>query len=331
MLVGERDTIADLVAATSISLDFPDHLRAEGDRFDRVWEERWVAATGYARLIPQAVGKLLEQAGCAPEDVDRFVLACPAARVLKGLSRKLGVAPERFQDNLVGSVGDTGAALPLLMLAAALEQAAPGERIVVAGFGSGCDALLLRTTDRVAEPKAGRLGVSGHLASRQELDSYEKYAVFKRTLPLEVGIRGEANPITAQSVLARERCAILGLVGVRCTECGTPQYPPGRVCAKPDCRAFDAMEAYPFSGRKATAFTYTGDNLAFSLDPPAIYGLVDFDGGGRMQLDFTDCRLGDLEVGMPLELTFRRKYLDEARALNGYFWKARPTRLGEEG
>ena len=71
------------------------------------------------------------------------------------------------------------------------------------------------------------------------------------------------------------------------------------------------------------------DYLAFSLDPPAIYGLVDFAGGGRMQLDFTDCTLRELQVGMAVEPTFRRKYLDEQRAVSGYFWKVRPVRAGK--
>lgn len=326
VVAGEGGSVADLVAAASVTADFPDHLRATGDRFDRVWEERWVAAAGYGRLIPEAVGALLAKAGCAPADVARFVVACPVPRVLAGFARKLGVPPERFQDNLAGQVGDTGAALPLMMLAAALDDAAPGDRIVLAGFGSGCDALLLRATDRLPALRAGLTGLAAQLAARHELESYEKYAVFKRALPLEVGIRGEANPITAQSVLARERCAILGLVGARCTACGTPQYPPGRVCASPGCREVDAMEPYPFAGRSGKLFTFTGDNLAFSLDPPAIYGLVDFEGGGRMQLDLTDCGLAEMSVGMPVELVFRRKYLDTERAMSGYFWKARPAR-----
>ncbi len=326
--VGDEGVLAELVASTSVSADFPDHLRAAGDRFDRVWEERWVASAGYARLLPQAVGALLDQAGLEPGDVEHYALACPAPRVLAGLGKRLGVPPERLQDNLAGEVGDAGAALPLLMLVGALESAAPGDRIVLAGFGSGCDALLLRCTDRLPEARDGRRGLAGHLAIRAELDSYEKYAVFRRLLPLEVGIRGEANPITAQSVLARDRCAILGLMGGRCKTCGTPQYPVERVCANLECRTYDHMEPYAFSGRPATAFTFTGDNLAFSLDPPAIYGLVDFEGGGRMQLDFTDCRLPELSMGLPLELVFRRKYLDEQRAMSGYFWKARPMRSG---
>jgi uncharacterized OB-fold protein len=70
--------------------------------------------------------------------------------------------------------------------------------------------------------------------------------------------------------------------------------------------------------------TFTADNLAASLDPPAIYGMVQFEEGGRMMMDFTDCTLDEIEVGVPMEVTFRKKYHDPKRGFTGYFWKAVP-------
>ena len=57
--------------------------------------------------------------------------------------------------------------------------------------------------------------------------------------------------------------------------------------------------------------TYTADNLAFTPSPPAIYGIVDFEGGGRFWFDFTDCDVDSLAVTMLMEMSFRRKYFDE--------------------
>jgi uncharacterized OB-fold protein len=74
-------------------------------------------------------------------------------------------------------------------------------------------------------------------------------------------------------------------------------------------------------------FTYTGDSLAPSPNPPAIYGVVAFDGGGRYTFDLTDCDLNSLEVGTPVEMSFRRKYRDALRGVHGYFWKATPPRM----
>ncbi|MBN2688827.1 MAG: OB-fold domain-containing protein, partial [Deltaproteobacteria bacterium] len=70
---------------------------------------------------------------------------------------------------------------------------------------------------------------------------------------------------------------------------------------------------------------FTGDHLAFSWDPPQIYGLVDFEEGGRILLDLTDCSLDTVSVGMPVRMSFRRKYADPNRGYFGYFWKAVPA------
>jgi len=86
------------------------------------------------------------------------------------------------------------------------------------------------------------------------------------------------------------------------------------------------MDVYRFSDKRGHLFTYTGDVLAPSPSPPAIYGVVAFEGGGRYNFDLTDCELDSLEVGMPVEMSFRRKYHDASRGIHGYFWKATPGR-----
>jgi uncharacterized OB-fold protein len=91
------------------------------------------------------------------------------------------------------------------------------------------------------------------------------------------------------------------------------------------------MEPYRFSDKKGSLFSYTEDNLAFSLNPPQIYGMVDFEGGGRYVFDITDGAAGSLKVGMPVEMTLRRKYADEVRGIYGYFWKAMPLRIDTGG
>ena len=50
--------------------------------------------------------------------------------------------------------------------------------------------------------------------------------------------------------------------------------------------------------------------------------MVQFDGGGRTLLDFTDCDLENVQVGQTMKLSFRKKYYDKDRGFTGYFWKA---------
>ena len=117
---------------------------------------------------------------------------------------------------------------------------------------------------------------------------------------------------------------ILGLVGGKCKKCGTPQFPAAPVCVNPDCNAVGEMEDYEFADKHGKVLMYTGDMLSASVDPPAIYGLVGFDDGGRMFVDFTDCILEQTKVGLPIKMSFRRKYKDDMRGISGYFWKAIP-------
>ena len=140
----------------------------------------------------------------------------------------------------------------------------------------------------------------------------------------DLGIRGEANPNASLNILWRNRKKLIGLVGSRCKQCGTPQYTFTPVCVNPACNAVGQMEDYAFSGRSGTVFMYTGDMLAASVDPPAIYGIVNIEGGGRLLADFTDCTLEEIRVGLPVRMSFRRRSKDPVRGFTGYFWKAVP-------
>jgi uncharacterized OB-fold protein len=68
--------------------------------------------------------------------------------------------------------------------------------------------------------------------------------------------------------------------------------------------------------------TMTADRLAFTRHPPHCYGLVDFCGGGRLMMDFTDPDAAELHTGSPVRFVFRIKDFDEQTGYRRYFWKA---------
>ncbi|MHB1420918.1 MAG: hydroxymethylglutaryl-CoA synthase family protein [Bacillota bacterium] len=328
VLLGENGVIAAIEGSCSVAQDFVDHRRTQKDLYDRGWEERWMRDEGYLKIIPQAVTALFNKYNLEPSAFAQVIYTCPYTREHAVMGRQMGFTAEQIQNNLVDEVGDTGSAYALMMLAAALEEAKPGDNILLLSYGNGCDAIYLKVTEHI-EKFQGRKGIKGHLTEKNELDSYEKYAVFRNMVPLEIGIRGEEISFTQISAHYRERKTLFGLVGAKCIKCGTPQYPAQRVCVNPDCGAIDSMEDYTFSDKTAYLFTYTADSLAASPDPPAMYGMVNFEGGGRWKFDLTDCDLQSLQVGMPLRMSFRRKYVDEARSNYNYFWKAVPVKEGK--
>ncbi len=325
LLVGSDDVIATFEGSYSVSYDFPDRWRASGEKFEHAWEDRFIRDSGYSRFVLEVISGLLKKYNLDIKDFAKIAYPGLYPREHGAVAKRLGADPGQLQDTLLSTVGDTGSASPLMMLVAALEDAKPGDKILIASFGNGGDALFFQVTEKIKNV-ADKRAVKKHLNSKKELTSYEKYLAFRNLAPMDLGMRGEISIRTPMSALFRERKAILSLCGSKCKECGTPQYPDQRICVNPDCGAVDQMEDYRFSDKKGVIFTYTGDNLAASIDPPSVYGLVDFDGGGRYWFDFTDCDLDSVKVGMPLEMTFRRRYVDESSGVHGYSWKATPIR-----
>ena len=314
----------DGAAAFSMSCDFVDHYRGSGKEFDYGWEERWVRDEGYGKIIPEAIRGFLAKSGMAIGDFDKVIYPCYFTGTHRAIAKSLGIDPSRVQDNLHALCGDTGTAHPLVMLAASLETAAPGDRILMASFGQGCDVLAFTVTPKIKE-LSPRQGIAGSLANRTEMISYQKFSKFRDLITADLGIRGEANPNTSLTVLWRNRRMIMGLVGAQCNRCGTPQYPPTSMCVNPECHATHDFSEYEFAGLKGEILMFTGDMLAASVDPPAVYGMVGFDGGGRILLDFTDCDLSQVQVGQKVKLSFRKRHYDEQRGFTGYFWKAVPV------
>jgi len=324
MLVGRGEPLATLLASHSETVDFVHQYRMHDRPHDYAWEERWVRDEGYLKIVPRAVAALLEKAKLDAAAVTHFCLPGTLSRIQAAVAKRCGLPDESVRDNLGAACGDTGVAHPLLLLAAALEDAKPGDRILLAAFGEGCDALLFEVTPAIA--RAGeRRGVKGALSRRREDGNYMRYLSFNGLLDMERGMRAEPDKPTPLTVLYRNRDMVQGLVGGRCRVCGTVQYPRQRYCVNPECNALDSQDDYAFSERSGTLMSYTADALTYSPDPPTYFGMVAFDGGGRMLLDFTEVEAGRIDVGLPVRMVFRIKDQDPLRGFQRYFWKATPA------
>ena len=325
ILFGSEGVVAEFIGSHSVSYDFVDHWRSEDDKFDRQWEDRFIRDVGYKNFISEAISGVLKKCNLEVKDIAKVGYPSLYAGDHKNIAKKLGFAPEQLQDSMVNNVGYTGTGNPLMLLVAALEDAKPGDKILIASFGTGSDALLFQVTDAINNIKGKKKGIKRNLANRRELTSYEKMASFRNVLPLEKGIRGEAMPFTAISELWRSRKSVLGLCGSKCKKCGTVQFPVQTVCVNPECGTVGEMESYRFSDKKGTILMFTGDSLAYTPNPPQIYGTIDFEGGGRYWFDMTDADLDAVSVGMSIEMSFRKKYVDEKFGIHGYYWKAIPV------
>lgn len=322
--VSDKDVIAELKGSFSTGHDFVDHFRGEYAKYDRQWEDRWIREVGFGEFIPEAIEGLLSKTGQKLEEFDQIVYPCYYGGARKKLGKKLGLEPDKVMDNLQKVVGDTGTAHSLVMFCKALEQAKPGDKLLVISYGNGCDAMSFEVTENITK-LPWRRGINGHIDNKVELDNYQKYLAWRNMIPADMGLRGEEDKWTRWSLVWRKHKMILGMLGSKCKVCGTQQFPDQRICVNPECGAIDQMEPVYVNEKGGRIFSYTGDMLAASNNPPAMYGAVDINGGGRFVFDFTDCVQDELEVGKPVEFTFRIKFTDPDRDITNYFWKAVPV------
>ena len=328
LLVGDEGVIASWEGSYSVSYDFPDHWRTERDSTVRAWEERFGREEGYRKFIPEAISGLLARHDLRAEEITKVIYPGVYPRDHAAIGKKLGFEPGQIHEHLMTNMGNTGTAYPLMLLISALEEANPGDTLLMAGYGNGSDALLFTVTEEIGRVKGQRRGTKACIEHKRALKNYEQYLAFRGLISPEGGIRAEVIPYTALSLIWRDRREVLGLCGTRCKSCGTPQYPVQRVCVNPDCGAIDDMEPYRFSDRTGTVFSFTSDLLAFTPSPPAVCAVVDFEGGGRYWFDVTDCEVESMAIGMPVEMSLRKRYVDERGGVVGYFWKAVPVREG---
>ncbi len=318
--VGGGPELAEFLGGESVAADFVDHYR--GGEFDYGWEERWIRDEGYLKIVPEAVDRLLGKCDIEAGDIAHFILPAEQPRTPPAAAKRLGIAAGAVVDNQAATVGAAGAAQPILLLAKTLESAKPGELVLLVGFGQGCDALLFRVTGAVGgfRPAAG---IAGALAAGREETSYARFLAFNNLVERDLGKRGETDKQTYLSSYNRRRDLVTSFVGGKCRECGAAQIPRERYCVNPDCNALDSQDSYSFADKQGVVLTWTADRLTFDWSPPAYFGMVQFDGGGKLMMDFTEVREGGVDSGARVSVHFRVRQFDPQRGFRKYFWKAR--------
>jgi 3-hydroxy-3-methylglutaryl CoA synthase len=313
----EIPVLAEIVAWESVTDEFVDRWRTPGAPASRLWEERFGEAR-YTELGAEALKLALAAAGIAADAVDHLVVAGLHDRAAGAVQRASGVPAGRVTDRLAATVGNPGAAQPGLLLAAALEAAAlesagPGQHIVLLSLADGADAVVLRTTAALAsyrprQPVASQIATGGPV-------SYGRYLHWRGMLPVEPPRRPE--PARVSSPAAHRNAGWKYGFEAGLDAPGAVHLPPA-----PGDEA-----RRPAADARGTIVTFTIDRLSYSLSPPVVFAVVDFDGGGRLPVELTDVQVSEVAIGGRVEMTFRR--LATSDGIHNYFWKARLVR-GEE-
>ena len=320
-IISEDAVIAEQAGSYTITENMMDTWRSAGDQFVRSWEDRFAIEEGLERIIGEAISGFMEKEGVSVKDVTKLALYSPDARRHGQLARHLGFQPEQVQDPLFGRMGNTGAAFPLMLLAGALEDGSPDQLLLTVAYGDGSDVLGFRTTSKVGERGHG-LGVSGFLDSGQVLDSYETYAKWRNVWLTDSSSRRPDPQSPSVTALWRESDQNIKFHGGVCNQCGYVQYPPQRVCV--ECQSRDDSTPIRLSDKLGTVFTYSLDYLAGTVDTPLAVVVVDYEPGGRVLCMMTDREVGEVQIGMPVQMSFRK--LRVVNGIHNYYWKAVPLR-----
>ncbi|MCA1834028.1 MAG: OB-fold domain-containing protein [Actinobacteria bacterium] len=301
-----KEAAVEIVSRASNAEDFTGPWRRPGDSYVKTFDPKLETEYGYIRPVGAAAKKALGE-----RTAGAIVGYAPDPRTLAQLSKKLGI---EARDALFKTAGNLGAAHALVALAAALDDASVGDRLLLVAQGEGADAFVLEVRASVTSA----LPVRDQLAAGAPVPTYESYLRSRRLLPSDA-----AEPKSSTITYWRDRAQALPLIGVRCGNCGTVQFPANRACY--ECSVFDQMAPVSLQ-RTGTIFTFTLDHLLGGeyLETPLPRVVVDLDGGGRIFLEMTEVDPSSVAIGDRIEMTFR--LLHDGAGFHNYYWKARPPR-----
>jgi 3-hydroxy-3-methylglutaryl CoA synthase/uncharacterized OB-fold protein len=319
-VLANDDAAARLLGFASLTHDFVDVYASREHPEPYAFEERFVRETSVAKIIARTIKAALEDAGLAPSDIQHAAVHEPIAGLWRDIQKATGLMAPNYAADVASGLGDLGAAHAMFAFALAAGCAKPGERILLAGFGGGCDALVFELT----APMPGAGAVGDALARGRVFDDYVRFLSLNGVLEMDWGMRAEFEPKTQATVLERHGREMLGFIGGRDAK-GNVQFPKSRVPVRPDANGPEPMIEVRLAEERARIVSVTADRLNYTPDPPFFFGLAQFDNGARVMMEFTDANPQGFAVGDRVLMRPRIKSVDRRRGFRTYFWKAAPV------
>jgi len=184
VLLGPGETaLAIFEGSYSYATDTPDFWRRADEKYPE-HGERFTGEPAYFKHIVEAGRALMESLGTTPQDYRYAVFHQPNTKFPQRVAKSLGFKPEQIEAGmLVPVIGNTYAGSSLVGLTAILDEAAPGDRILLVSYGSGAgsDAFSLRATEFLPERRAKAPATKDYIARRTPID-YATYARFRGKL-----------------------------------------------------------------------------------------------------------------------------------------------------
>jgi hydroxymethylglutaryl-CoA synthase len=181
-----EESLAVLEGSLSYVTDTPDFWRRQHARYPE-HGARFTGVPAYFKHIGNAGAALLEALESRPSDYAHAVFHQPNEKFPAKAGKDLGFSREQLRvGQLANEIGNTYAGAAIVGFTAILDEAKPGDRILVVSFGSGAgaDAFSFRVTDRIADMPRDVPTTRQYIARRVELD-YANYARHRRKIAVD--------------------------------------------------------------------------------------------------------------------------------------------------
>ena len=185
-VIGKEDTIADFEGTYSFTTDTPDFYRREGQPYPK-HGGRFTGQPAYFKHVLSGAKGLFEKMGTEPSDYDHVVFHQPNGKFYLRAAKKLGFNEEQYKTGLLTPfIGNTYSGATPLGLAAVLDIAEPGDRIMAVSYGSGAgsDAFSITVNDRIEEVRENAPKVR-EMAKNKTYVDYAVYAKYKGKIRMD--------------------------------------------------------------------------------------------------------------------------------------------------
>ncbi|MGH2523662.1 MAG: hydroxymethylglutaryl-CoA synthase [Anaerolineales bacterium] len=186
-LVGPaEDSLAVFEGSYSFVTDTPDFWRRPHEKYPE-HGQRFTGEPAYFKHVTTAAERFMAMTGTTPNDYRYAVFHQPNVKFPQRVARLLGFSDEQIKSGLlVGVIGNTYAGSALIGLTAVLDEAQPGDKILLVSFGSGAgsDVFALRVTEVITQRQARAPKTKDYIARRTPID-YATYARLRGKLTME--------------------------------------------------------------------------------------------------------------------------------------------------
>ncbi|HAY84472.1 MAG TPA: hydroxymethylglutaryl-CoA synthase [Chloroflexi bacterium] len=181
-----EESVATIEAAYSFVTDTPDFFR----RADQKYPEhghRFTGEPAYFKHVTAAAEAMLDATQTSPQDYTYAVFHQPNAKFPQTVGSALGFTPEQIKTGLlVPMIGNTYSGAAIIGLTAILDEAKPGDRILMVSYGSGAgsDAMVIEVNELIEERKKLAISTLEYIQRRTEID-YAEYVRMRGKLTMK--------------------------------------------------------------------------------------------------------------------------------------------------